>query len=208
MSQPVRLAAIGLAALLALAACDQINDAIDDNKGALDVPVSTTWGFPFTMDLGQATGALAGQKAPEAKEHDLSTPAVDVDLVAEAPALANAKGRVKRLEITALTITPTANTVTGKLPAFDIYIGPKGATKPEDAVKIATVPSIEGGSTAAISAPIDSAGMEAAQPHLTSLAFAQLVVAKLAVAKGDDVPGGKADLTVDLALKATLNPLQ
>ena len=188
--------------------CDQISDAIDENKGVLNVPIETDYTFPTAFDVGAATGALAGQKAPDKMEKDLSAPAQDVDLVKEAPALKDAKGRVKSLEITKIVAKPKSNSVTGVLPSFDIYIGALGNEDLSKAFKIATIPPIPAGSTANVNATIDSQGTADAQQHLITLAFSQFVVAKMVIEKGDQVPGGKADLDVTLGLKAVLNPIK
>ncbi len=197
-----------LIALLAAAGCDQIGDAIDDNKDVLNVPIETDYTFKTAFDIGAATGKLAGQKAPDKIDEDLSLPAQDVDLVKEAPALKDAKGRVKSLEITKIQAKPFSNSVTGTLPSFDIYIGQLGEKDVSKAFKIATIPPIPPKSTAAVNATIHAQGTKDAQQYLTTLAFSQFLVARLVVEKGGDVPGGKANLDVTLALKAVLNPLK
>lgn len=188
--------------------CDQLQDTIDDPKSALNVPISTSYTFKTAFDIGAATGALAGQKAPETVEKDLSVPAQDVDLVKEAPVLKDAKGRVKSLEITKIEAKPFSNSVTGALPSFDLYIGALGEKDVAKAIKIATIPPIPSKSTDTFAATIDAQGMKDAQQHLTTLAFSQFLVAKLVVNKGEDVPGGKANLDVTLGLKAVLNPIK
>ncbi len=194
--------------LAPLCACDQIAEAIDDNKDKLDVPIETTHSFPTAFDVGAATGKAAGQKAPAKIEHDLSVPGQDVDLIKEAPALKNAEGRVKSLEIKRIEAKPTANSVTGTLPSFDLLIGPLGEKNAANAIKIATIPAIPAKSMAVVAATIDAQGMKDAQAHLTKLRFSQHLVAKLVVNKDDQVPGGKAALNVTLSLKAVLNPIQ
>ena len=192
----------------ALLGCDQIGQAIDDNKGKLDVPIETDYSFPTAFDVGKATGQAAGQPAPADVEHDLSVPGQDVDLIKEAPALKNAEGRVKSLEITRIEALPSTNTVTGALPSFDLLIGPLGEKDASKAKKIATIPAIPSKSTAVVKATIDAAGMKEAQQYLTTLKFSQHLVAKMVVKKGDTVPGGKADLKVTLGMKAVLNPVK
>lgn len=199
---------LAVAALVALAGCDQINDAIDDNKGVLDVPIETEYAFPTSFDVGAVTGQTAGQKAPDKVEHDLSVPGQDIDLIKEAPALKNAEGRVKSLEILKIDALPTANTVTGPLPSFDLLIGALGEKDTTKAIKIATIPAIPPKSTALVQAQIDVQGLKDAQQHLTALKFSQHLVAKMVINKGEEIPGGKADLTVTLGLKAVLNPIK
>lgn len=195
-------------ACVGLTGCDQIGDAIDNNKNVLDVPIETEYSFPTAFDVGAATGQAAGQKAPAKVTHDLSVPGQDVDLVKEAPALANAKGRVKSMEITKIEALPSTNTVTGALPSLDLLIGALGEKDVSKAIKIATIPSIPSKSTAVVSATIDAQGMKDAQKYLTTLGFSQHLVAKLVVEKDDTVPGGKADMTVTLGVKAVLNPIK
>ena len=202
---PVLLAAFTAVALLG---CNEIADAIDENKDALDVPVSASHSFPAKFDVGKATGQTAGQKAPAEVTHDLSVPAQDLDLIAQVPELKNAEGRVKSFEITKLAATPKTNTVTGALPSFDLYIGALGNKDLTKAVKVATIPSIPGKSTAVIAATLPAAGMKAAQEHFTKLRFSQSMVAKLVVKKGEEVPDGAADLSITMGLKIVLNPIK
>jgi hypothetical protein len=197
-----------LIATTSLSGCDQLSDAIDDNKSKLDVPIETTYSLPAAFDVGAATGAAAGQKAPADVTHDLSAPGQDVDLIKEAPALKNAEGRVKSLEIIKIEALPSSNSITGALPSFDLLIGPVGEKDSSKAIKVATIPSIPSKSTAVVAATIDAQGMKDAQTHLTTLRFSQHLVAKMVIKKGETVPGGKANLSVTLGLKAVLSPIK
>jgi hypothetical protein len=205
---PRPLLALGATLALALAGCDQLQDVVDKNKDKLNVPIEVAQKTALAIDIGAATGQLAGQKAPEAMETPLPLPPADVDLNKESQALADNKALIKRLEITGIDVAPSNNSVTGDLPAFELRIGAFGAKEAKDAVLIATVPAIPAGSAAPVSAVIDAAGMDAAQTHLLALAFSQHTVATLKVAQGGDVPGGKVDLELTMKLKATLNPVK
>ncbi len=200
------LAVITLASLSV--GCDQLSDAIGDSKSTLDVTIETDYTFKTALDVAAATGEAAGTKTPTELAKDMSLPAQDVDLVKEAPALKDAKGRVKSLEITQIQATPSANSVTGTLPSFDIYIGALGEKDVSKAFKIATIPPIPSKSTAVVNATIHAQGTKNAQQHLTTLASSQFMVAKLVVAKGGEVPGGKTDLSIKMALKAVLSPVK
>ena len=181
--------------------CDQLSES-------LDVDIVTDYTFPAAIDVGAVTGGTAGTVAPAQVSKDLAVPAQDVDLVKEAPALKDAKGRVKSIELTKISALPKTNTVTGVLPAFDIYIGALGNTDVKNAFKIATIPAIPAGSNTVVNATIDAEGTKSAQQFLTTLAFSQMLVAKLVVEKGESIPGGEADLNVTLGLKAVLNPVK
>ena len=197
-----------LMSALALTGCDQFNKAVDDNKSLLDIPISTDYEFTTSFDIGTAMGPAAGQPAPADVSKTIAPPPSDVDLVAEVQALKDAKGRVKSFEITKIVITPTTNTLTSDLPSLELYIGPIGATDTTGSAKIATIPPIKAGATAAVNAVLDAAGQNAAQQWLTTLAFSQGMAATMVVKKGETVPGGKADLKIAMGLKIVLNPIK
>ncbi|MEY3014060.1 MAG: hypothetical protein RIT45_2795 [Pseudomonadota bacterium] len=188
--------------------CDQINSFVDDNKSKLNVPIETEQVAQIAFDLGAVSGAAAGQPSPAAVEEKLPLPPADIDLNKESQALADNKGLIKRLEITGIEVTPTENTATSALPAFEIRIGAFGETDITKTAKIATVPAIPAGSTAVVSAAIDAAGTDAAQTNLLALAFSQHVSATMKIAKGEKMPSGAAKLDIKMKLKATLNPVK
>ncbi len=202
MSAAVMALSLGLAA-----GCDQLEDVIDDNKSKLDLPIETEQVTAVPLDLGAAAGAAAGQPAPQDVSQPIPIPPVDLDLNKQSPELAKHKGAIKRLEFTGITVTPLTNTVTSALPTIEIWVGPMGGKDTKGASKIATIPSIPAGSTAAVQAAIDVAGTDAAQAHLLALAFSQVTVANLVVKKGEKLPSGAANLQLKMKLKATLNPL-
>lgn len=207
LSSAFAIVAAFVAAGLVIGGCDQFNAVVDKNADKLNVPIETEQVVEISVDIGAASGALAGQKAPDRIEQTLPLPPVDVDLNKESKALADNKGLIKRLEIVAVTVTPTTNTVTAALPKFELRIGAFGSTAAKDAFRIATIPAIPSKSTAVVDAVVDVAGTDAAQAHLLALAFSQHTVATMVVEKGADVPDGKADLKITMKLKATLNPL-
>lgn len=197
-----------LIATTSLTGCDQFNNFVDNNKDKLNVPIETEQVMQLPIDLGAISGQAAGQPAPEKFEQVLPLPPADVDLNKESKPLADNKGLIKRLEITGIDITPVENTATSALPAFELRFGAFGETDVNKTVKIATVPAIPAGSTAVVQGQLDSAGMDAAQTHLLSLAFSQHTVATLKIAQGEKMPSGAAKLDIKLKLKATLNPVQ
>lgn len=197
-----------LLAPLMFGGCDQFSKVVEDNKSKLDIPISTDYEFVTAFDIGGAMGAAAGQTTPKDLTQSIAPPPSDVDLVAEVQALKDAKGRVKSFEILKIEVTPTTNTVTSDLPAFDLFIGPMGAKDTSGSAKIATIPSIKAGSTALVTAQLDAAGQKQAQQWLTSLAFSQGMVATMVVKKGDKVPSGKANLKIAMGLKVVLNPIK
>ena len=113
-----------LLAPLMFGGCDQFSKVVEDNKSKLDIPISTDYEFVTAFDIGGAMGAAAGQTTPKDLTQSIAPPPSDVDLVAEVQALKDAKGRVKSFEILKIEVTPTTNTVTSDLPAFDLFIGP------------------------------------------------------------------------------------
>ncbi|MCO4764129.1 MAG: hypothetical protein KC502_21640 [Myxococcales bacterium] len=188
--------------------CGSFSDFVDDNKNKLDIPVTTDYEFVTSFDIGGAMGAAAGKPSPAELKKAIAPPPSKVDLVLEVPALSDAKGRVKSFEILKIVVTPTTNTVTSDLPAFDLYIGPMDAKDTSGSAKIATIPAIKAGSTAVVNAVLDAAGQKAAQQWLTTLAFSQGMVATMIVKKGENVPSGKADLKIAMGLKVVLNPIK
>ncbi len=209
-TRPTRAAtlACALTALALTAGCSQVDGFVNDNKNLLDVPITTEYEFTTSFDIGASMGAAAGLPAPADISQEIAPAPSDVDLITEVPALKDAKGRVKSFEITIISVTPTTNTVTSDLPAFDLFIGAMGAKDTKGSAKIATIPSIKAGSTAEVTAALDAAGQKTAQQWLTQLAFSQGMAATMTVKKGEKVPSGKADLKIKMGLKVVLNPIK
>lgn len=187
--------------------CDQLQDVVDNNKDKLNLPIETEQAAEFPLDFGAISGATAGQPSPADVDQVIPMPPADVDLNKESKPLADNKKLIKRFEVTGITATPTANTATMAIPAIELWIAPFGAKDTANAAKIATIPSIPAGSTDAVTATIDAAGMDAAQANLLTLAFTQITSARLVVKKGEAMPGGAANLKIAMKIKATLNPL-
>ena len=185
---------------MSTAACDLASDV-------LDVPIDLETGFAVRVDLGQATGAAAGQQAPADATYPLGLGAAPVDLLSVSSQLAASRDKVRALELTKVRAVPSGNTLTAPTPPIDLYVGPAGATSPEQAIKIATIPSIPAGSSQAAEGVIDAAGQAAAQDYLLSFQFTFIPVAALEVKAGEAVPGGAVNLQVTTGIRATFNPL-
>jgi hypothetical protein len=195
-----RLAA-ALAVLALLASCD----ALDASKVALDIPV--TQSVPVSLDFDALFGAQAGQVAPSDIDKDLTSGAITIDLAKTEPKLAQYKSHVKGIKVTAITATPTANTMVGDLPAQEMYVGPVGMTAFAQGAKLATIPPVPGGSKTAVQAAIDPADATKASAFLATLGFDVQTVTKVHIPKGQKVPGGKVALSLDLKVTVTVNPL-
>lgn len=195
----VVLVAVPAAVLAAGAACDSATDL-------LDFPIEFGHTINTPVDLGQATGPAAGQPSPVDATYPLAMPAVPVDLVSANSDIAANRTKLRSVEFTGIRVAPTSNTLTAATPPIELYVGPAGATAPEQGVRIATLPAIPAGSTATASAAIDAAGQSQAQPWITSLNFTVIPKATLSVAAGQTVPGGAADLAITLDVKAVVNP--
>ncbi len=202
--------ALPLVAVTTLPACNLFNSAKAAVQNAAQIPIDVTESTSASLDVGKLTGPLAGQPAPAGGlSQDIALPPVPVDLNKTQPNLVQyANGHIVTLEINKIAVTPSNNTMTGDLPALDIYFGPTDAKGIADGIKVATIPPIKGGSTTAVDAVIDSAAMtEAGTKYLAKLAFSQIMAGKLVVKAGDPVPGGKVDLKFDLGLHAVVTPL-
>ena len=200
-----------LAALTALPACDLLNQAKASVENAAQLPIDVQQSTKVTLDVGALIGALAGQTVPPGPDltQDLTTPPAPIDLNKEQPELAKyASGHIKTVEINKIAVTPTTNTLTGDLPALDLYFGGTTAKSYADGIKVATIPSIKAGSTTAIDAIIDTAKMsEAGTKYLSTLAFSQMMAGKLVIKAGEKVPTGKIDLKLDLGVHAVVTAL-
>jgi len=174
----------------------------------LDIPISFDQTFDVRVALGDATGAAAGQTAPADVSYPLTMNPVNVDLISSSQSLANNRDKVQSIALTGVTVTPSNNTLTAATPPIDLYVGPAGMTSPAQGVRIATLPAIPAGSNGVVSASIDAAGQQNAQPWLTSLDFVILPVATLNVSQGQTIPGGAADLRVALGVEATIDALK
>lgn len=192
--------AVALAATFSVAACDLSSDV-------LNVPIEFDTSFSVRADVGQATGAAAGQPAPADASYPLGLGAVPVDLLAVSSQLAANRDKVRAIELTQLRALPSNNTLTAATPPMDLYVGPAGATSPEQGVKVATIPAIPAGSSQPVQGVIDAAGLEAAQASLLSFEFTFIPVATLNVHKGEAIPSGAVDLQITTGIKATFNPL-
>ena len=204
----VRAATLALP-LVALPACDLFNQAKSAVENAAQIPIDVTQSTKVSFDLGKAMGATAGQTTPVKIEQDLPLPAAPVDLNKEKPELAKyANGHIVTVEINKIAVTPTTNTLTADLPSLDIYFGPATATKASEGIKVATIPAIPKGSTKAVDAIIDAAGMKkAGTDYLAKLAFAEIMTGKLIIEAGASVPNGQIDLNLDLGVHAVVTPL-
>ena len=111
---------------VALSGCDILNKAASDVTNAVtNIPIDVTQSTKISLDVGTLIGAAAGQKAPADTTQAITTPPQPVDLNKEQPDLAKyANGHIKTLEIAKIAVTPTTNTLTGNLPALDLYVGP------------------------------------------------------------------------------------
>ena len=195
---------------VALSGCDILNKAASDVTNAVtNIPIDVTQSTKISLDVGTLIGAAAGQKAPADTTQAITTPPQPVDLNKEQPDLAKyANGHIKTLEIAKIAVTPTTNTLTGNLPALDLYVGPTDLKNATDGIKVATIPAIPAGSTALVNATIDAAAMtQAGTQYLAKLAFAQALKGTLVVKAGDTLPGGKIDLKLDLGVHAIVTPL-
>jgi len=192
-------ASLALAAALTLTHCDLLEEGID-------IPITFTHTVSVPVDLGAATGAAAGQAAPQDVTYPLSMGTIPVDLVSSNSQVAANRSKIQKIEFTTINVTPTTNTLTAATPVVEIYVGPAGATQPSQGILIATLPSLPAGAIASAMASIDTQNQTLAQPYLTSLNFTLLPVATLSVQQGQTIPSGAADLSVRIGIKATLNP--
>ena len=196
--QPRRAAGSWLALAALATACTSVN-----------LPLNASESTKITVDVGQLLGPLAGVPAVADGSKDITTPPVPIDLRKSQPELAKyANGHIKTIEITAIQVTPTTNTLSGDLPPLDLYFGPSNATSLAQGVKVATIPAIVHGSTAAMSAAIDAAGMKTAgTQYLATLGFTQAMKATFATKAGQPLPTGKVDLNLVLNIQAVVSPL-
>ncbi len=190
-----------------LLGCDQLSTAVTSTAGKLDLTFSVTQSLPTSFDLGQALGGNAGQVAPVALAQDVTSPAQTVDLTKTEPQLVPYKKLVKSIKITAVTVTPKSNTLTGPLPQVDLYVGATPLKATKDGARLCSIPSIPKGSVAAVTGTVDAASAAAASTFVTSLAFDELSLIHLVVAKGETAPAGKIDLDVKVTLSVVVSPL-
>jgi len=174
-----------------------------DEDGGFDLPISASESVVVPVDLSSVPNS--GQTAPQDVDIPLDLPAQPVDLASASQDLDKNKDKLERLEIKRLNITPQNNSLTRDLPPIDLFIGPFDGD-PNGAVKIATIPSIPAGSTERVVGQIDDAGMDAAQPFLTSLQFSFQPSGTLEVKQGEEIPGGRADLELLIEVQATVDP--
>lgn len=204
----IRALALGVT-LVGVNACGIFDKAKASVEAAAELPLDATESTKITLDVSAVLGAAAGQTTPTELKQDVTTPPAVVDLNKSQPDLAKyANGHIKTVTITKITVQPTTNTLTGDLPALDIYIGPTDAKSTADGIKVATIPAIKAGSTTAFDAQIDTAAMASAgSKYLAKLAFSQALKGTLQVAAGGKVPSGKVDLKIDLGVHAVVSPL-
>ena len=197
--------ALPLAVLPVLPACDLFKKV----EQAAQIPVDVMESAQVSLDVGQLTGQLAGKVTPVDLSQDLATPPIVLDLNKSQPDLAKyANGHIVTIEINKIVVTPTANTMTGDLPALEIYFGPTTAKGLADGVKVATIPPIPKGSLAPMDGVIYADAMATAgSKYLATLAFSEMLNGKLFVKAGDTVPGGKIDLKLDFHIHALVAPL-
>ncbi|TNF36772.1 MAG: hypothetical protein EP329_04800 [Deltaproteobacteria bacterium] len=188
---------VALLAATSLTGCD-----------SLDIPIGFDQSFDVHVSLGDVTGAAAGQPAPADASYPLALSPIRIDLVSSSPQLESNRDKVQSITLGGLTVTPSNNSLTAATPPIDLYVAPAGATSPSQGLRIATLPSVPAGSTAVVSASIDAAAQQSAQPWLTSLDFVFIPVATLSVQQGQTVPGGAADLHVTVGVEATIDALK
>lgn len=199
-------AALALASLGGASACD-VSKTLDANKNKLDITIPVVHTITVTIDADKVLGTLAGQIAAADLAQDVTTPGQAIDLIKTEPKLAQYKSKVKSIKVTGITATPTANSLSGNLPALDLVVGAPGLAKPTDGAKLASLPVIPPASTAAVTAVVDAGNATAASKFLTTLQFDAMTVTKLVVKKGEKVPGGKVELKLELKLDVVVSPL-
>lgn len=197
---------LGLAGLVAFITMGVVGCGLFGGDEVFDLPIETSTDFDVSFDVGAVTGEAAGQQAPERLEYDLTLPGIPIDFTTVSEDLNDNKSKLREVSITFIKVTPTENTVTGELPDIDLYINASGTTGIEGGHRIATIPPIQPGSLTPVNATIHVAGMEAAQPMITSLKFNVVPSANLVVEQGETVPGGAAALNIEIGLRAVVNP--
>jgi len=173
---------------------------------AFEFPILVTEDFTVTVDIGAVTGSVAGQTAPETTSFDVDLPAIPVDIVSLSSEVADNRNKIRTIAIERIEVTPNPNTVTtgSNLPSIDLSIGPlNGGGNTFD---VATIPPIPGGSTETVLANIDTTEMEAAQVYISTLAFSFQPGAVLEVQQGQIIPGGSATLTLNITIRAIVDP--
>jgi len=184
-----------------LASCD----AIDTSKIGIDIPVTET--LQVSLDFDQLFGAQAGQIAVANISQAVTGTSLTIDLVKTEPKLAQYKSKVKSIQVTAITATPTANSMVGELPAQVMYVGPIGMTSFAQGIKLATLPPVPGASKTAVQAVIDPADAVKAGAVLASLGFDLVTVTQVNIPKDQKIPGGKITLNFEIKLNVTVHPL-
>jgi hypothetical protein len=178
----------------------------------------------YTEELPQSFAIDADQLCPAGQDcSETSVPApsdqelapiefaADVDIVEETgrTELRDYAGKFRSVEIVRVDYAVAGNDLTFDLPPTTLYLAPKGVDSKdhEDAVELATIPTVAAGANDEGKAVVDDAGRSASSELLQDLKLSTIVFAQPTVKEGQPMPpSGSASMKVTIHVKFTANP--
>ena len=191
-------------------ACGWFDDDVTNISYTETVPV----GFPINADALCPGDAGCGEETVESPADQPLLPiknGVDLDIIELTgnKELKKFVGVFRSIEITSIGYETKANDLSFDLPPMKLYLGPLGATSPNDdgVFELTTIPEIVAGTNKVGDAPVSEASRAATNDLFQQLRFATVLYAKPVVKKGQSFPPkGSTDLNLKLQIKFTANP--
>jgi hypothetical protein len=183
-----------------------------------DTNVSYTEELPqsFTIDANQLCPEgedCSGNSVPAPADQQLATIefAGDIDVVEETgrTELRDYAGKFRSIEIVRVDYAVAGNDLTFDLPETKLFLAPMGVDSKdhEDAVELATIPTVAAGTNKNGKAVVAEAGRSASSDLLQNLQLSTIVFAQPVVKEGQDMPpSGSAEMKVTVHVKFTANP--
>ena len=187
-----------------------------DEDDPFDIPVRESIPISFSIDAADLCPPNADCTDPNGSPDDVQTPDIelppiplDIVMATGSSELADAAGRVKRVEIESIEYEYADNTLNTEGPRVLLYIGSLNATSRQGATEIVDLPGVNSeGTPDSGTAEIADDKKEAASDQFKTLQFSTIPLMRPApIKRGDAYPTGTTDVNLTLNLKFVLNPI-
>lgn len=170
----------------------------------------------FTIDADQLCPegqncSEASVPAPSEQQLDPIEFAAEIDVVEQTgrTELRDYTGAFRSIEIIRIDYAVAGNDLTFDLPPTTLYLAPMGVDSKdhEDAVELATIPTVPAGENKNGKAVVAEAGRSASSDLLQKLQLSTIVFAQPTVKEGQPMPpSGTANMKLTIHVKFTANP--
>ncbi len=187
---------------------------LDDDATTITYHESIPLTFTIDADELCPDGSECDQDGEAPADIELATleQAIDVDIIEASgnEELADIGQRLRSLNITSIGYGVQGNTLNFDLPEIDLHVAPLGTSSIDDdeAIELATIPSIEAGANPEGDAPVAEENLEPTSELFKQFQFTALPSTKPTIPEGSPLPpSGSATITLTLELRIQANPL-